>query len=70
MGNPGVNQCVEEEFERSDENQEGWGSQGQKAETFFFCLQWVLVPAGGPRALCCCCEPLSLVLVMGATFQL
>ncbi|XDC70265.1 hypothetical protein R6Z07F_001438 [Ovis aries] len=55
MGNPGVKDCVEEEFERSDENQEGWGHKG-KRQKLLFCLQWVLVTAHSPRALCCCCE--------------
>ena len=37
MGNPGVNDCVEEEFEeKSDENQEGWGHKGKRQKLFFF----------------------------------
>ena len=58
MGNPGVNHCVEEEFERSGENRERWGSQGQKAGTFFFF--WSAMDLScGPRVLCCCEQPFS-----------
>ena len=54
-GNPGVNHRVEEESERSDENQERWGSQEQKAEVLKSCSRmciWLLSSDRGwpPRA--------------------